>query len=49
VTGHVLGNYAKAETDRLADMLGAIAAEAEWLAAGDDPRFMNEVALRLQD
>jgi PTH1 family peptidyl-tRNA hydrolase len=49
VTGHVLGNYAKAETDRLADMLGAIAAEAGWLARGDDARFMNEVALRLQD
>ena len=49
VTGHVLGNYAKAETDALADMLGAIAAEAEWLARGDDARFMNEVALRLQD
>jgi len=49
VTGHVLGNYAKAEQDRLADMLGAIAAEAEWLAKGDDARFMNEVALRLQD
>ncbi len=49
VTGHVLGNYAKAETDPLADMLGAIAAEAPWLAAGDDVRFMNEVARRLQD
>jgi len=49
VTGHVLGNYAKAETDRLSDLLAAIAAEAEWLARGDDPRFMNEVALRLQD
>ena len=48
VTGHVLGNYAKAETDQLADMLGGIAAEAEWLAKGDDARFMNEVALRLQ-
>jgi PTH1 family peptidyl-tRNA hydrolase len=48
VTGHVLGNYAKAEVDDLADMLGAIAAEAEWLARGDDARFMNEVALRLQ-
>jgi len=48
VTGHVLGNYAKAEMDDLADMLGAIAAEAEWLAKGDDPRFMSEVALRLQ-
>jgi PTH1 family peptidyl-tRNA hydrolase len=30
-------------------MLGAIAAEAEWLASGADARFMNEVALRLQD
>ena len=49
VTGHVLGNYAKAETDRLSDMLGAIAAEAEWLAKGDDARFMNEIALRMQD
>ena len=48
VTGHVLGNYAKAETDGLADMLGTIAAEAEWLAKGDEARFMNEVALRLQ-
>ena len=49
VTPHVLGNYAKAEHDRLADMLGAIAVAAEWLAKGDDARFMNEVALRLQD
>jgi PTH1 family peptidyl-tRNA hydrolase len=49
VTGHVLGNYAKSEIDPLSDMLGAIAAEAEWLAKVDDARFMNEVALRLQD
>ncbi len=49
VTGHVLGNYAKAELDDLADMLGAIAAEAEWLAKGDDSRFMSDLALRLQD
>lgn len=48
VTGYVLGNYAKAEQDALADMLGAIAVEAPWLAQGDDVRFMNEVALRLQ-
>ncbi|WP_420140902.1 aminoacyl-tRNA hydrolase [Sphingomonas sp.] len=47
VTGHVLGNYAKAEMDDLADMLGAIAAEAPLLAAGDDTRFMNDVARRL--
>jgi PTH1 family peptidyl-tRNA hydrolase len=49
VTGHVLGNYAKAELDPLADLLGAIAAEAEWLAKGEDVRFMNDVALRLQE
>lgn len=49
VSPHVLGNYAKAEMDALADMLGAIAAEAAWLAAGDDARFMNDVALRLGD
>ena len=48
VTGHVLGNYAKPEIDPLADMLGAIAAEADWLAKGDDARFMNEIALRQQ-
>jgi len=49
VTGHVLGNYAKAEIDPLADLLGAVAAEAPWLAAGDEARFMNGVALRLAD
>jgi PTH1 family peptidyl-tRNA hydrolase len=49
VTGYVLGNFAKAETDDLADTLGAVAAEAEWLAKGDGTRFMNDVALRQQD
>jgi peptidyl-tRNA hydrolase len=49
VTGHVLGNFAKAEEDDLAAMLGAVGAEAEWLAKGDDVRFMNDVALRMQD
>ena len=48
VTGHVLGNYAKAEMDDLAEMLGALGGEASWLAAGDDTRFMNDVALRQQ-
>ncbi len=46
VTGYVLGNYAKSEIDDLAGMLGAISAEAAWLASDDDARFMNEVALR---
>lgn len=48
VTGHVLGSYAKAEMDDLAAMLGAVAAEASWLAEGNDARFMSDVALRLQ-
>ncbi len=48
VPGYVLGNYAKAEMDDLADMLGAVSAEAAWLASGDDARFMNDVALRQQ-
>ena len=49
VTPHVLGNYAKSEMEPLSDMLAAIAAEADWLANGDDPRFMSEVARRMQD
>jgi PTH1 family peptidyl-tRNA hydrolase len=48
VTPHVLGSYAKAEMDPLSDLLAAIAGEAEWLADGDDARFMSEIALRLQ-
>src|SRR3954470_9681371 len=48
VTPHVLGNYAKSEMEPLSDMLGAIASEAEWLANGNDARFMSELALRLQ-
>jgi peptidyl-tRNA hydrolase, PTH1 family len=48
VTPHVLGNYSKAEMEPLSDVLAAVAAEADWLAAGDDARFMSEVAFRLQ-
>lgn len=47
VTGHVLGNYAKAEMDDLTHMLGAVSAEAAWLAGGDDVRFMSDVAMRM--
>lgn len=46
VTGHVLGNFAKAEMEPLADLLGAVAAEVPWLVTGDEMRFMNEVARR---
>jgi peptidyl-tRNA hydrolase, PTH1 family len=49
VTGHVLGNWAKTEIEPLSDLLGAVSAEAEWLAKGDDVRFMNDVAMRLND
>ncbi|WP_343528552.1 aminoacyl-tRNA hydrolase [Sphingomonas sp.] len=49
VTGYVLGNYAKAEIEPLSDLLGALAAEARWLAEGDDVRFVNDVALRMGD
>ncbi len=48
VTPHVLGNYSKAEMEPLSDMLAAIAAEAEWLADGEDARFMSEIALRMR-
>lgn len=48
VTGHVLGNYAKDEHGDLIAMLGGIASEAQWLAKGDDARFMSDLALRLQ-
>jgi len=48
VTRWVLGNYAKSEFDLLSDLLGAIAAEAPWLAAGDDARFMSDIAYRMQ-
>ena len=48
VTAHVLGNYVKAEMEPLTDMLAAIGAEARWLAEDDGPRFMSDIALRLQ-
>ena len=47
VTPHVLGKYAKREMEDLSDLLAALASEAEWLADGDDVRFMSEVARRL--
>jgi len=49
VNGYVLGNYAKSEQDGLVSMLGAVAAEAEWLSNNDIPRFLSEVSLRLND
>lgn len=48
VTGHVLGNFAKAEMDPLADLLGVMAAELPTLLAGDEARYLSGIALRLQ-
>ena len=49
VTGHVLGNFARADEDNLAHMLGAIADLAPLLADGDEARFMSDLALRQQE
>ncbi len=46
VLGHALGNFAKTEIAPRDALLDAVAGEAEWLVAGDDVRFMNDVALR---
>jgi PTH1 family peptidyl-tRNA hydrolase len=48
VSPYVLGNFAKAEQDQLATLLGAAARHAAWLVDGDNARFMSEVALDLQ-
>ncbi len=45
VTRHVLGNFAKADADWLADFLDAIADNAGLLATKDTSNFMNRVAL----
>lgn len=47
VHSHVLGDFAKAELNKRDDMLGAVAAEAQWLADGDRARFLTDVAARL--
>ena len=48
VTGHVLGNFSKADEDWLVPMLSAIAEAAPLLAADDDSGFMNKVAMILK-
>ena len=45
VTGHVLGNFTKADRGWLNDMLMAIVQAAPVLVAGDDARFMSDMAL----
>ena len=49
VTPYVLGNFAKSEMEPLSDLLAAVASEADWLADGDDVRFMSEVARAMQE
>ena len=46
VTGHVLGDFAKADMDWLLPCLDAVADEAALLAAGKPEEFMTKVALR---
>ncbi|WP_170367909.1 aminoacyl-tRNA hydrolase [Ruegeria arenilitoris] len=46
VSPHVLGDFAKADTDWLDDVLQGVADGAVHLAAGDTAKFMNAVALR---
>jgi len=48
VTGHVLGNFAKAEEAELDNLLDAVASECGWLAKRDPVRFMTDVARHLQ-
>ena len=48
VTRYVLSNYAKSELEPLSDLLAALSSEAQWLADGDDARFMSDVAMRMQ-
>jgi PTH1 family peptidyl-tRNA hydrolase len=47
VHGHVLSNFSKADEEWLVAMLGAISQAAPYLADGDDPGFMNKVAVLL--
>jgi peptidyl-tRNA hydrolase, PTH1 family len=46
VAAYVLHDFAKADTDWLADLMRGISEGAVALAAGDATRFMNAVALR---
>ena len=48
VTGHVLRDFAKAEHDWLEPLLGAIATEARYLAAGANDKFQSRVAHAMQ-
>lgn len=49
VTGHVLGDFAKADMDWLLPCLDAIADEAALLTAQKPEEFMTKIALRTED
>lgn len=49
VTGHVLGDFSKADLDWLLPCLDAVADEAGLLAAGKPEDFMTKIALRTGD
>jgi PTH1 family peptidyl-tRNA hydrolase len=49
VTGHVLGDFSKADMDWLLPCLDAVADEAGLLAAGKPEDFMTKIALRTGD
>jgi len=46
VSGYVLHDFARADADWLEDLMRGISDGAPYLAAGDDGKFMNAVALR---
>ena len=48
VTGHVLGDFAKADKAWLEPLLDAVAEHAGLLVAGDDAGFMNKIALAMR-
>ncbi|MDN2566649.1 aminoacyl-tRNA hydrolase [Aquibium sp. A9E412] len=45
VTGHVLGDFAKADQTWLEPLLDALADHADLLVKGDEPGFMNRISL----
>ncbi len=45
---HAVICYAESFYRHIGKSLAAIAGEAEWLADGEDARFMSEIALRMQ-
>ena len=47
VAGYVLHDFGKADQEWLEDLLRGVSDGAEALAAGDGPRFLNAVALRV--